>query len=291
MPEPAAPAVLLEQTSVWRHVAGERRYLLRELDWRVERGERWGIVGPNGAGKTTLLRVVSAQMRPSLGRATILGERLGRTSLPELRRRIGFVEASFGRRFYPDQSVFEVVLSGVAGSIVLAEALEAAARERAGELLRTVGAAGLAGRTFASCSEGERARVLLARALITEAPLLILDEPAAGLDLAGRELLLSRAGRRGARPAGADDPHRQPPPRGAAADDDAPAAPARRGRRRGGADRDGGDGREPGRLLRPSPSRPARRRPGLRLGGVTLRIALFITCLSDTLFPDAGRAR
>jgi iron complex transport system ATP-binding protein len=176
---------------VWRRVDGGRRDLLREIDWRVESGEHWGILGPNGAGKTTLLKIASAQMRPSSGAATILGGRLGATSMPALRRRIGFVEPSFGRRFYPDQSVFEVVLSGVPGAIVLAEPPGEAERERAFELLHAVGAAALAEQPFVHCSEGERARILLARALITDAELLILDEPAAGLDLAGRELLLS----------------------------------------------------------------------------------------------------
>jgi iron complex transport system ATP-binding protein len=190
LPE-AAAAVEFVGVGVWRRAGGGRRHLLRGIDWRVERGQHWGIVGPNGAGKTTLLRMAAAQIHPSLGEATILGGRLGATSMPELRRRIGFVEPSFGRRFYPDQSVFEVVLSGVAGAILLVEPVEPGERTRAHELLDIVGAAQLAEQPFLSCSEGERARVLLARALITDAALLILDEPAAGLDLAGRELLLA----------------------------------------------------------------------------------------------------
>jgi iron complex transport system ATP-binding protein len=186
-----APAVDFAGVGVWRRAAEGRRYLLQDVDWRVEHGEHWGIVGPNGAGKTTLLRVASAQMRPSVGEATILGGRLGATSMPALRRRIGFVEQSVGRRFHPDQSVLDVVLSGVAGAIAPTERFDSAEWARAQSLLCVVVAAHLTERPFASCSEGERARVLLARALITDAPLLILDEPAAGLDLAGRELLLA----------------------------------------------------------------------------------------------------
>jgi len=201
--KPAAPsAVDFAGVGVWRRNNGARQHLLRNIDWRVEHGEHWGIVGPNGAGKTTLLRLASAQIRPSVGEATILGGRLGRTSMPKLRRQIGFVEPSFGRRFYPEQNVLEVVLSGIVGAIVLAEQVEQAGRARAQELLRVVGATHLAERAFVSCSEGERARVLLARALVTDAPLLILDEPAAGLDLAGRELLLEALSEIvGARPA------------------------------------------------------------------------------------------
>ncbi len=120
----------------------------------------------------------------------MLGGRLGRVPLHELRRRIGLVEPALGRRFYPEQRAIDVVLSGLAGTILLAEGLPDGAVERARELLGAVGAEPLASRLFASCSEGERARIMLARGLIADAPLLALDEPAAGLDLGGRELLL-----------------------------------------------------------------------------------------------------
>jgi iron complex transport system ATP-binding protein len=183
--------VVFEEVSVWRTVKGEQRYLLRDVDWSVGSGEQWGIVGPNGAGKTTLLRIASAQMRPSSGSATILGGRLGRTPMQELRRRIGLVDVSLGRRFYPEQRVIDVALTGLAGAILLTDELGADEIERARSLLDTFGVGALAERTFASCSEGERARVLLARALVAEPELLVLDEPASGLDLGARELLLS----------------------------------------------------------------------------------------------------
>jgi iron complex transport system ATP-binding protein len=164
--------------------------MLVDVDWAVAAGEHWGIVGPNGAGKTTLLRIASAQLRPSEGAAWVLGSRLGRVPLHELRPRVGLVEPGLGRRFYPAQRAIDVVLSGLSGTILLADALTAGAPDRARSALAAVGAASLATRLFASCSEGERARILLARGLIAEAPLLALDEPAAGLDLGGRELLL-----------------------------------------------------------------------------------------------------
>ena len=182
--------VRFEGVSLWRTVQGVRKTILDRIDWTATAGEHWSIVGPNGAGKTTLLRIASAQMRPSDGTAWVLGERLGRVPLHQLRRRIGLVEPGLGRRFYPEQRALDVVLTGLAGTILLVGELPAATFERARRLLSTVGVEPLAERPFASCSEGERARIMLARGLIADAPLLALDEPAAGLDLAGRELLL-----------------------------------------------------------------------------------------------------
>jgi iron complex transport system ATP-binding protein len=182
--------VRFEGVGLWRSSNGVRKVILDGIDWTAGEGEHWGIVGPNGAGKTTLLRIASAQMRPSAGTAFVLGGRLGRVPLHELRRRIGLVEPALGRRFYPEQRAVDIVLSGLIGSILLAEQLPADAMDRAQTALDTVRAAGLAPRLFATLSEGERARVMLARGLISDAPLLALDEPAAGLDLGGRELLL-----------------------------------------------------------------------------------------------------
>src|SRR5262249_30444724 len=180
---------------VWRSTPGGRRALLREIDWEVRGGEHWAVLGPNGAGKTTLLRVLSAQMRPSDGVARVLGRRLGRYPLARLRREIGLVEPHLARRFYPEQSVLEVVLTGFAGTVLLVEDVDAAQLASARELLALVDASSLAPRAFATCSEGERARVLLARALVTAGSLLVLDEPTAGLDVAGRLMLVDALAR------------------------------------------------------------------------------------------------
>jgi iron complex transport system ATP-binding protein len=185
-----ADAVLFEAVSLRRTSHGVQRTLLDRIDWTVASGEHWGIVGPNGAGKTTLLRIASAQMRPSEGVVHVLGSRLGRVPLHALRRQIGLVEPALGRRFYPEQRAIDVVLSGLTGSILLVAELTGDEVARGHGLLEAVGVGALATRTFASCSEGERARIMLARALIADAQLLALDEPAAGLDLGGRELLL-----------------------------------------------------------------------------------------------------
>jgi iron complex transport system ATP-binding protein len=184
-------AVGLERVSVWRSGPHGRADLLREIDWQVEGGQRWVVVGPNGAGKTTLIRIVSARTRPSGGVARVLGKQLGRFPLAELRREIGVVEPVLARRFYPDQSALDVVLTGLAGTVLLVEEGD---ESRARELLRLVGAGALADRRFVPCSEGERARIMLARALVADAPLLVLDEPTAGLDVPGRLLLLHALG-------------------------------------------------------------------------------------------------
>jgi iron complex transport system ATP-binding protein len=184
--------------SVWRSTPAGRADLLCEIDWRVERGEHWVVLGPNGAGKTTLVRIASARTRPSGGVARVLGRRLGRFPLDVLRREIGVVEPVLGRRFYPDERAVDVVQTGLAGTIMLVDDADG---ERAREALEHVGAAALADRRIATLSEGERARVLLARALVADAKLLVLDEPGAGLDVPGRLMLRHAvAGALGARP-------------------------------------------------------------------------------------------
>ena len=184
-------AVGLERVSVWRSGPHGRKDILREVDWTVRYGERWVVLGPNGAGKSTMLRIVSARMRPSSGVARILGHQIGRYPLAKLHRRIGSVDPALGRRFYPDQSAVEVVQTGLAGTVLL---VEDGGEGKARAALELVGAAEVADRAFVTCSEGERERILLARALVADAPLLVLDEPTAGLDLPGKLMLLHAIG-------------------------------------------------------------------------------------------------
>ena len=167
--------------------------LISDIDWQVGKGERWILFGPNGSGKTTLLQVISTYQFPARGTASILGRQMGKTDVRQLRPRIGYVgpaPLALVRRHLESR---DVVVTGVHASFVdtrfhryTDEDWRAADRH-----LATMGVEGLAGRAFGTLAEGEKKRVLIARALMTNPELLLLDEPGTGLDLGARERLVS----------------------------------------------------------------------------------------------------
>lgn len=164
--------------------------ILKDIDWKVAPGEHWSILGLNGSGKTSLLNVVNGYLYPTSGTVEVLGQLFGKTNIPDLRKEIGFISSSLKGQLKPYDSVLSIVLSGKFASIGLYEAVEEKDVEQARFFMKLLNCEHLEDSQYDILSQGQQQRVLIARALMANPKILILDEPCNGLDVIAREELL-----------------------------------------------------------------------------------------------------
>jgi iron complex transport system ATP-binding protein len=164
--------------------------ILRDINWQVHRKEHWAIIGPNGSGKTSLLSALTGYLSPTAGEIEVLGQRYGSTDWRELRKRIGLVSSSIRQMMHENEPALETIVSGKYAMIDYWGKITPADRKRATQILKQIECAHIARRPWRVLSQGERQRVLIGRALMANPPLLILDEPCAGLDPVAREHFL-----------------------------------------------------------------------------------------------------
>lgn len=191
MAGPVPPALRFESVDLERLTAR----ILHGVNWTVGRSDRWAVLGPNGSGKTTMFELGSGYLHPTRGSVEILGQKLGRVDVRRLRERIGLVSSAVAKKLMPGVTAEGIVVSGRHGALEpWWHSYSPADHDKATGLLAAAGFAEIAERPFGFLSDGERQQVLLARAMINDPELLLLDEPAAGLDMGGRERLVARLG-------------------------------------------------------------------------------------------------
>ncbi|SDC25517.1 iron complex transport system ATP-binding protein [Paenibacillus sp. UNCCL117] len=169
----------------------DEKVILEHVDWKVEQGEHWAVLGLNGSGKTTLLNMINGYIWPTEGHISVLGHRFGEVDLRDLRKSIGWVSSSLQEKMYPNERTQHVVISGKHASIGLYDKPTNEDYERAAQLMQQLGCAHLIDRIYQGCSQGEKQKILIARALMASPKLLILDEACNGLDFFSREALLN----------------------------------------------------------------------------------------------------
>lgn len=175
-----------------KNVSFERQTstILKEVDWQVKQGEHWCILGLNGSGKTSLLNIINGYQWPTTGEVSVLGHKFGSYDLRELRKEIGWVSSSLQTRMYESDTTINIILSGIHNTIGIYDEIKEQDEEKAEELLHTFRLSHVKNQPYRVLSQGERQKVLIARSLMNNPKLLILDEPCTGLDFIAREDLL-----------------------------------------------------------------------------------------------------
>lgn len=183
------PANILKLTNV--SLTRGKKSVLKNIDWEIRQGQHWFMMGPNGAGKSSLLEILSGYLWPSKGDVEVLGQKFGKTYLPELRRKMGFVSPWLLKRIDPATPVIEVIASGLTASTFYDKKLTSSQKEKMIFLLAFLSCEEVKHKNFGELSSGEQLKVIIARALLNEPPLLILDEPFSHLDFGTRQHLYS----------------------------------------------------------------------------------------------------
>lgn len=173
----------------------EGKQILSDIHWEISRGEHWALLGLNGSGKTTLLNIINGYIWPTTGTVRVLGQQFGKTDLRELRKSIGWVSSSLQERIREQELAEKIVLSGKYSTIGVYDDMTDKDYDRAREIMEELDCGYLWGRKYATCSQGEKQRLLIGRGLMGSPELLILDEPTSGLDFIARDKLLASVGK------------------------------------------------------------------------------------------------